>query len=341
MGSLPTPKRDAAVDITIANTNITQVVADLLVLKHADGLHGADRVVADAVGFDARVGNGEAEFWSGKGTAAPEVLFIGVGPLSEFRYEQIQEFASKAIKLARMHKRPIYHVGLTTHGSGYGLDSEQAFLSLVAGIVSEWRCSACALNRITIAEISDKKCALFERMLQGALERFGLEKGTGKDSAFVPRGMPSGTGDGTNIVDFGARVEEMPRLFVAMPFADDFLDEYQIGFCEAAKANSYVCERLDVQVFTGDVVAEIKRRIAASHGVIALVNDHNPNVFLEVGFALAHNKPTLLVARQGTKLPFDVSGHRCIWYKSIVELRNILTREIAALKAQGVFAKSG
>jgi hypothetical protein len=63
-------------------------------------------------------------------------------------------------------------------------------------------------------------------------------------------------------------------------------------------------------------------------------------VFLEIGFAFAHNKPTILVAKEGFALPFDVSGHRCIRYKSITQLRDILTREIAALKASGVLVKS-
>ena len=125
-----------------------------------------------------------------------------------------------------------------------------------------------------------------------------------------------------------------------MPFADDYLDEFHIGFCEAAKASSFICERLDLETFTGDIVAEIKKRILSSHGVLALLNGHNPNVFLEIGFALAHNKPVILVAKKETKLPFDVSGQRCILYRNIVDLRDRLTREIANLSAQGLLKAS-
>jgi nucleoside 2-deoxyribosyltransferase len=125
-----------------------------------------------------------------------------------------------------------------------------------------------------------------------------------------------------------------------MPFAEDYVDEFEIAFCEAARASEYICERLDLESFTGDIVTEIKRRILDSNGVIALLNDHNPNVFLEVGFALAHDKPTILVAKTDVKLPFDVSGHRCVRYRSITQLRQTLSTEIAALKAQGVLVKS-
>jgi hypothetical protein len=301
------------VDLVIANADIVQVVADLVVLKHADGFYGADRIVAKTIGFEGHVPVGQVRLCNGTGLVIPEVAFIGVGPLHEFRYEQIQEFGSKAIKLVQRHPRPIGHLALTAHGPGYGLDPEQAFLSLVAGIVAEWRSTQGALKRITIAELSAKRSELFGQVLRNAIDRFGLAQGSARESAIVPDNASVFRGDvDDNVVQFGARAEGKARLFVAMPFAETFLDEYHIGFCEAARASSFICERLDVESFTGDIVAEIKKRILVSDGVLALLNDHNPNVFLEIGFALAHNKPTILVAREGIALPFDVSGQRCI-----------------------------
>ena len=218
-------------DIVISNANVTQVAADLLVLKHAEGFHGADRAVAEAVGFEEHLKAGEAKFWSGGGIAASEVLFIGVGPLVEFRYEQIQKFGSEAVKLARLHPKPVRHLVLTMHGCGYGLDVEQAFLSLLAGIVTDWRTTRSDLTKITIAELSPKRSELLKRVLQQALERFGLKEGATPQSAIVS----SEQADPPSIVvHFGARAEDKPRLFAAMPFADNFLDEFHIGFCEAA-----------------------------------------------------------------------------------------------------------
>jgi hypothetical protein len=230
------------------------------------------------------------------------------------------------------------------HGPGYGLDPEQSFLSMIAGIVAEWTLGDGPLAKITIAERSEKRCDLLDRMLQKVAPSFGLRSGGRSRSVFVPAGVDEAKGErfsaGSNVVEFGTRAEEKPRLFVAMPFAEDYLDEFHIGFCEAANANSFLCERLDLETFVGDVVTEIKRRILGSHGVLALLNDHNPNVFLEIGFALAHNRPTILVAGRDTKLPFDVSGQRCIRYRSIWDLRDTLTREIALLKEQGVLVRS-
>jgi hypothetical protein len=105
-----------------------------------------------------------------------------------------------------------------------------------------------------------------------------------------------------SLKDYGAQSETKPKLFIAMPFADDWSDEYDIAFTEAAHKNGFICERLDLEAFVGDVVSEIKDRILYSNGVIALLNGHNPNVFLEIGFAMAHNKPIVLVVKKGTKV---------------------------------------
>lgn len=332
-------------EIKIANADITQVAADLLVMKHADGFYGADQVVADAIGFKGYVETGKALFVAAKKIATPEVLFIGVGPLGEFRYERIQEFGSAAIALARNHDRPILHLALTIHGPGYGLDAEQAFLSMIAGIVGEWTRTATPLKTITVVERSPKRCELLDKLLQAQRLNFGLVQGAQPHSVTIPeRVQVTGNTQSaveSNVIQFGARAERKPRLFVAMPFAEEFLDEYEIGFCEAAKACDFVCERLDLEHYTGDIVAEIKKRIIGSQGVIALLNGHNPNVFLEVGFALAHNKPTILVAKEGVKLPFDVSGQRCILYRNISQLRDLLSKAIASLSSQGVLTGSG
>jgi hypothetical protein len=327
-------------ELVVANADITQVAADLLVMKHANGFRGADEVVARTIGFTTNVKLGEFEFHSGRGTAATEVLFIGVGPLRSFRYEQIQEFGRRAITLARQHRSLVSHLALTIHGPGYGLDLDQAFLSMIAGLLAELKEAPSRLNLITVADRSEKRCDQLFALLQEHLQEFALTKGTHRNVKLLGNSTAAHETSNSNIVLFGSRAEAKPRLFIAMPFAEEFTDEFEIGFRDAAKASDFICERLDVEHFTGDIMTEIKKRIVESHGVLALLNGHNPNVFLEIGFAFAHNKPTILVAKEGPDLPFDVSGHRCIRYKSITHLREVLTKEIAALKSGGVLVKS-
>lgn len=325
-------------EVVIANADITQVAADLIVMKHANGFRGADEVVARTVGFTSTVPAGEFSFHSGRGTAASEVLFIGVGPLRAFRYEQIQQFCQRAIALSTQHRPASKHLVFTIHGPGYGLDLEEAFLSMIAGIIAELKSSQHPIKTISIVDRSDKRCDELFALLQKQSQQFGLTASTHRSFRLTSTFDQHVHGQ-SNIVQFGSRAEAKPKLFVAMPFKSEFDDEFEIGFCEAARASEYVCERLDVEHFTGDIVSEIKRRIIESHGVVALLNEHNPNVFLEIGFAFANDRPTILVAKEGVTLPFDVSGHRCIRYKSIVQLRDALTKEISALKVSGVLVK--
>ena len=138
------------------------------------------------------------------------------------------------------------------------------------------------------------------------------------------------------IETYGPVSETKPKLFVAMPFSKSHQDEYDIAFVEAAHANDCICERLDLEHFTGDVVSEIERRIRDSKGMIALLNDLNPNVFLEIGYAMALRKPIIFVAREGATIPFDIRNHRRIEYTRIHELRGIMSEEIKALANKGV-----
>jgi hypothetical protein len=148
----------ASVEIAISSTNITQVPADLVALKYADGFHGADKAVAKVIGFNGFIAPGQARFCKGTGVAAAEVVFISVGALRDFRYERIHEFGRRTIELVHQHQNPIRHLALTVHGPGYGLDLEQAFLSMIAGIIGESKRAECALQKITVADYSERRC---------------------------------------------------------------------------------------------------------------------------------------------------------------------------------------
>jgi hypothetical protein len=64
------------------------------------------------------------------------------------------------------------------------------------------------------------------------------------------------------------------------------------------------------------------RGIVTSDVIIAEVTPPNQNVFYELGYAHALGKPTILLAEQpkegGARLPFDISGYRCIFYDDAI-----------------------
>ncbi len=111
---------------------------------------------------------------------------------------------------------------------------------------------------------------------------------------------------------------QKPKAFVVMQFGAPYNDVYM----EVIKS---VCEelgvdvlRIDESVGPGLIVADISRAILSSSLVIADITPLNANVFYEVGYAHGINKPTILIAEKGTKLPFDVSPFRTLFYENSI-----------------------
>jgi hypothetical protein len=118
-----------------------------------------------------------------------------------------------------------------------------------------------------------------------------------------------------------------------MPHDEVMQDVYEFGICEPVNAAGCLCERCDRSVFTGDVLDRIKKRISSATLVVADMTGANPNVYLEVGFAWGKDVPTLLVAKKGEELQFDVKTHRCLYYKNISDLRRQLSQVMSELTA--------
>jgi hypothetical protein len=77
--------------------------------------------------------------------------------------------------------------------------------------------------------------------------------------------------------------------------------------------------RADSTYLPGLIIADLKKQIAESRLVIAEITPMNANVYYEVGYADALNKPLILIAdrKDGTK-PFDVQAYRTIFYENSI-----------------------
>ncbi len=68
----------------------------------------------------------------------------------------------------------------------------------------------------------------------------------------------------------------------------------------------------------GLIISDISKQIIDSKIIIADITPANPNVYYEVGYAHALNKPTILIAEKPTELPFDVSPFRTLFYENSI-----------------------
>lgn len=126
--------------------------------------------------------------------------------------------------------------------------------------------------------------------------------------------------------------DEFPQtVFVAMPFNEDLEDLYIYGIRRCVEGVGLSCIRVDEVEHSGPIAQEIVDQIKRCRITIAEVSDHNPNVFYEVGWAHALGRPTILLAREGTDLPFDIRHINTIIYKNIHGLEERLTKRLQGL----------
>lgn len=125
------------------------------------------------------------------------------------------------------------------------------------------------------------------------------------------------------------------HIFVAMPFKVDMEDIYHYAIRHAVNSNGFACERVDLGAFTGSILQQVRERIETAAAVIADLTGANPNVHLELGYAWGKGVPTILLIQNINELCFDVRDQRCIEYRSIKALEDLLTQELAKLKLTG------
>ena len=342
-------QNDSSVQITFAESDAISFKSDVLILKYAQAFHGLDRVIAHKLATSGdlspfSVPLGEYRLVSSEGVlGAKSVLFIGVQPLIYLDYAAIERFADRGLEVLETERPGVEEISLTLHGPGYGLDEREATLAILRGLVSAIERRACPpkLERIAVVERDGKRLARILGYLKGVSQSDlgeSAEQVSNNTFRVMMRSLPMvtpqvGAGRGSLIRP------SLPSAFVAMPFGDEFADVYHYGIQTAVHSAGLLCERVDAVAFTGDVVERIKTSIEAADLVVADLTGSNPNVYLEVGYAWGCRRPTVLVVRDADALTFDVRGQRCLVYKTIHQLEELLTAEIAALRTSGTVLK--
>lgn len=129
-------------------------------------------------------------------------------------------------------------------------------------------------------------------------------------------------------------VKEQPRIFVLMPFASEFLDVYVLGIREVAEKLGFTVDRADDIEHNGNILDVVQQKIRQADIVIADMSTRNANVFYEIGFAHAVNRPTVLLCRNTDTVPFDLQSINYIKYAGIVDLRERLEKRLKALREE-------
>ncbi len=208
------------IPITIKNENALTIQTDVLILKHAQALYGADYSAA------SRLSKLQGNLMSslprpGKFLqidsfgifGAKEVLFVGVEDITKFRYQGIRVFARNALAYLAKNSPNIESVCFTLHGAGYGLDEIEAFESEIAGIIDAVSNNEFPenLKQITIVEIEKNLATRLQNALTNLLPQNAIVVNKGHLSE-IKEAMTD------RLKEAGYSSETKPLVFVAMPF---------------------------------------------------------------------------------------------------------------------------
>jgi hypothetical protein len=343
-------------EFAIVIGDISEFSADVVVLKHAQAFYGADKFVSsklEEVGISKSSLSPRPDDYTyldtRGGLVAPKVLFVGVPPLFNFGYPQIRDFASDSLTILSQKAPETRHLATTVHGVGFGLDEVEAFLAQLGGylqVLQEGR-GPQELQRISIVDRNYERVKRLRSILDQNLARANYATKMASGSGYRLSLGPQHMGDlaaGKDIIPIvnnaitsaGSKTEIKPKVFVAMPFDKNFTDVFDFGISTPAREEGFICERIDQEVFIGDILEKIKEKIETSKVVIAELSGSNPNVYLELGYAWGKGRPTILLAKKEEKLLFDVRGQRCLKYELIGELKDLLQKELKQLKEQNI-----
>ena len=354
--------------VEVVQGDALQTPGDVLAVKYAPNSSGLDAHVRKGLGLDASFSPVLGEHFIFDGAAiskADRILMVGTGSMLYFHYDQIRELGRDFLRILSFKRIKCEHLITTAQGvrSGIGLDESEAFRALLLGFADayESREYPANLTRITIVERNQRRAAL----LQSSLDRFLrpivlhadeiddvlpgsiVERAPSAYAEALPRDMPSNEVELKEVVPtprvrggpetfnsaFRGPVAtaETPHVFVAMPFAEDYEDQFYLAIQPCIQERGYLCERMDHDHFTGDIIDRMLERIRTAKLVVALLDGGNPNVFLEVGYAWGVDTSTVLIAREGEPLPFDIKTQRVLIYDKIHKLKDMLAGELDKL----------
>jgi hypothetical protein len=131
----------------------------------------------------------------------------------------------------------------------------------------------------------------------------------------------------------------MPQCFVIQPFDKGPYDKrYRDVLAPAIKGAGLDPYRVDEDPSTTIPIDDIEKGIRDSDICLADITTDNPNVWYEVGYALANGRPVVLICaeKRPTKPPFDIQHRQIIFYSqdSPSDFEKLGTEVTSRLEAQ-------
>lgn len=114
------------------------------------------------------------------------------------------------------------------------------------------------------------------------------------------------------------------KVFVGMPFADEYKDSYEYGIKLAIEGMAYKPYMANNDISTKDILCKLCNEMQSSRLLIFNISGLNPNVMLELGLSYGLGKETIVVKDKNTKCITDLASIQYIEYSHAGDLRDKL-----------------
>lgn len=119
------------------------------------------------------------------------------------------------------------------------------------------------------------------------------------------------------------------HYFVAHEFTKQAMDDLRDAIERAFNRTGLRAYYADLEIRQSHILDKIVDMIFhAQFGIFDISNPMKPNVFLELGFAMAARKPYYLICKKGTDIPADLEGLDRIEYESYLDLTKKIKKYI-------------
>lgn len=120
-----------------------------------------------------------------------------------------------------------------------------------------------------------------------------------------------------------------PKAFIVMEFGSEFDDLYSDVIVPICDEFNIDCIRSDEFCNSTPILNDITTSIEEAQLIIVDITHDNPNVFYELGYSHALKKETILICdKNRSKLPFDVSNYRTLFYENTISGKRKLEEKL-------------
>lgn len=131
------------------------------------------------------------------------------------------------------------------------------------------------------------------------------------------------------------------QCFVVQPFSEPYNARYRDTFAAAIEAAGFKPYRVDEDPAASIPIDKIESEIRSSICCFVDISEDNPNVWFELGYAIAAKKPLCIVCSEerGAKFPFDIQHRAIIKYSTnsrsdFDRLSTAITERLSAIMRQ-------